>query len=167
MGAGYLHFKVSDVQPIQNLIENLIWTLTREEANKRRISQWTMGLLFLHLVNHTENLYIDPRFVEQQFMLQVLRYVEEHYRDGELRELAQELHYDVSWLSREIKKQSGKTFTELMQDRRMNQAVFLLKTTKMNVTEISESIGYENLSYFHHIFKKQYGVSPHKYRTCK
>ncbi len=163
-GTGYLHFKVSDVLPIQNLVENLIWTLTSEGANKRRISPWTMGLLFLQLVNHTENLYTDPRFSEQQLMLRVLRYIEEHYCDGELRDLAAELHYDMTWLSREIKKQSGKTFTELMQDRRMNQAVFLLKTTKMNVAEISESIGYENFSYFHQLFKKRYGTSPHKYR---
>ena len=142
----------------------LVNCLKSKVANKIRISQWTMGLLFLQLVNHTENLYTDPRFSEQQLMLRVLRYIEEHYCDGELRDLAAELHYDMTWLSREIKKQSGKTFTELMQDRRMNQAVFLLKTTKMNVAEISESIGYENFSYFHQLFKKRYGTSPHKYR---
>lgn len=167
VGTGYLHFKVSDVLPVQNLVENLIWTLMGEETSKRRISQWTMGLIFLQLVNCTDKLDTDPRFSTQQLMLQVFRYIEEHYRDGELRELARELHYDMSWLSREIKKQAGKNFIELMQDRRMAQAVFLLKTTKMKVTEISENIGYENLSYFHSIFKKKYGVSPHKYRTCK
>ncbi len=166
-GTGYLHFKVSDVLPVQNLVENLIWTLMGEETNKRRISQWTMGLIFLQLVNCTEKLCTDPRFSTQQLLLQVFRYIEEHYRDGGLRELAQELHYDTSWLSREIKRQSGKNFTELMQDRRMAQAAFLLKTTKMNVTQISENIGYENVSYFHSVFKKRFGISPRKYRTCK
>ena len=100
-------------------------------------------------------------------MLKVLRYIEEHYCDGELRELAEELHYDVSWLSREIKRQSGKNFTELMQERRMNQTVFLLRTTKLKVEEIGERVGYQNLSYFHSTFKKRYGMSPHKYRACK
>ena len=37
--------------------------------------------------------------VSSQFMLE---YIEEHYRDGELTELAKQLHYDVYWLSKEI-----------------------------------------------------------------
>ncbi|MBR5128175.1 MAG: AraC family ligand binding domain-containing protein, partial [Roseburia sp.] len=41
---GYLHFKVADVLPIQNLVENLIWTIVRKETNKRSIQQATMGL---------------------------------------------------------------------------------------------------------------------------
>lgn len=35
-GTGYLHFKVSDVLPIQNLVENLIWTLTSEGENGKK-----------------------------------------------------------------------------------------------------------------------------------
>ena len=35
----YLHFQVADVLPIQNLMENLIWTLHHEQVNKRSIHQ--------------------------------------------------------------------------------------------------------------------------------
>lgn len=164
-GIGYLHFKVADILPIQNLLENLIWTLVNHQANKRSINQLTMGLLFLQLVNHTEALRVEPDYAGKQLILRILRYTEEHYRDGELREIANELHYDPCWLSREIKRQTGKNFTELIQDKRMNQAIFLLKTTDMKVSEISESVGYENFSYFHRVFKSRFGVSPHKYRA--
>ena len=165
-GMSYLHFEVADVLPIQNLLENLIWTLVNRQTNKRSINQLTMGLLFLQLTNHTETLRADPNFADQQLMLRVLRFVEEHYRDGRLQDIADELHYDQWWLSRTIKRCSGKSFTELMQDKRMNQAVFLLRTTGMKVSEISSSVGYENISYFHRIFRQRYGVSPHKYRSC-
>ena len=47
------------------------------------------------------------------------------------------------------------------------QAAFLLKTTSMKVSEISESVGYENFSYFHRIFRARFGVSPHQFRVCK
>lgn len=166
-GTGYLHFKVADILPIQNLMENILWTLMNTNINKRSISQWSMGLLFLNLVNHTDTLQTDPHYSNQKLMIQVLRYIEGHYCDGSLREIAEEMHYELSWLSREIKKLSGMTFTELVQNKRMSQAIFLLKTTKMNVTEISERVGYENLSYFHRIFKKRYGMTPHQYRNCK
>ena len=49
-GPGYLHFDVSGVKPIQNLIENLLWTLLEETPNKRKTSQMTMALLFLLLI---------------------------------------------------------------------------------------------------------------------
>lgn len=166
-GAGYLHFQVADILPIQNLIENLIWTLVNHQGNKRSINQLTMGILFLQLVNHTETIQYDPRYTRQQLMLRVLRYVEEYYCNGTLQDIARQLHYDVCWLSREIKKQSGKTFTQLIQNKRMSQAAFLLKNTNMKVIEISESVGYENLSYFHRIFEQRFDMSPRKYRVCK
>lgn len=166
-GVHYLHFKVSGVLPIQNLLENLIWTLVNHQPNKRSINQLTMGLLFLQLANHTETLRIEPVLSEQTLMLHVLRYVEERYADGTLRELARQLHYDESWLSRAIKLHSGKNFTELLQDRRLKQAAYLLNTTGMKVSDVGESVGYENLSYFHRIFKQRYGMSPHQYRRSK
>ena len=36
---GYLHFIVADVLPVQNLIENLLWTLINNTSNKRNINQ--------------------------------------------------------------------------------------------------------------------------------
>ena len=36
----------------------------------------------------------------------------------------------------------------------------------MNVADIALSIGYENVSYFHRLFGKTYGLSPKKYRTA-
>ena len=63
-------------------------------------------------------------------VLSILRFVEEHYRDGELTELAQSLHYDLYWLSRMIKKRTGKTYTELIQQKRMQQAAFLLRRVR-------------------------------------
>ncbi len=163
----YLHFNVSDILPIQNLLENLIWTLVNRQPNKRSINQLTMGLLFLQLTNHTENLKINSDVFENQLILDVLRYIEEHYFNASLKELAKSLHYNMCWLSREIKKQTGKTFTDLIQDKRLNQAAFLLKTTDMKVFQISSSVGYENLSYFHRIFRKKFSISPYKYKKCK
>ena len=37
----------------------------------------------------------------------------------------------------------------------------------LSVADISERVGYENMSYFHRIFKERYGISPKKYRVEK
>lgn len=164
--AGYLHFKVADVLPIQNLVENLIWTIWNKQPNKRRTNQATMGLLFLQLLNYMDKLETDEHAGQQKLMIGVLSYIEAHYRDGELTELAETLHYDVYWLSREIKRQTGKTYTELIQAKRLAQAAWLLTATGMSVLEVAQAVGYDNISYFHRIFRKRYGMTPRKYRVA-
>ena len=160
---GYLHFKVADVLPIQNLIENLIWTLLYEPPNKRNINQITMGLLFLQLINHADRL--ESGASDENLTVKVLRYVEENYRNASLCELAEKLHYDISALSREIKARTGRNYSDLLLEKRLSQSSFLLKNTDMSVEDISASVGYENKSFFHRQFKMRYGISPRKYRV--
>ena len=49
----------------------------------------------------------------------------------------------------------------------MSQAAWLLRNTDKKVDEISFSVGYENVSYFHRLFTARFGMSPKKYRDCK
>lgn len=159
-----LYFQVADVLPIQNLIENLIWTLLRGTSpNRRSICQTTMGLLFMQLMNYTDRLVSGS--TEEAAIVKVLRYIEENYRTGSLTEIADTLHYDLYWLSREIKRRTGKTYKELLQEKRLTQAAYFLKHTSLRVEEVGEAVGYSNLSYFHRIFQERYGVTPKKYRT--
>ena len=162
VGSGYLHFEVADVPPVQNLVENLIWILLENTPAKRKMSQMTMTLLLMHLLAQTDKLSSeDP---EDSVIWQVLQYVEQHYAEGSFGELCKLLHYDGPFLSRQIKRKTGKTYTQLMQDKRMSQAAFLLKNTTRTVDDIALSVGYENISYFHRIFAKAFGKSPKHFR---
>lgn len=165
--SGYLLFKAADVLPIQNLIENLIWTIWNKQPNKRSILQATMGLLFLQLLNHMERMETTVSDSGQKLMFEVLGYIEEHYRDGSLQQLAETLNYDVYFLSKEIKRLSGHNYIELIQEKRLNQATYLLEHTAMSVLDVGQAAGYENQSYFHRIFKERFHMSPKKYRTEK
>lgn len=162
-GPGYLLFRVADVKPVQNLVENLLFILLQGSANKRKSSQMTMALLFLELTARTEALETGDE--DQAAILKVLSYVETRYVEGSLTELAEMLHYDLSWLSREIKRQTGKTYTQLVQEKRLAQAAFLLRNTNRNVDDIAGAVGYENMGYFHRIFREAYGISPRTYRV--
>ena len=160
----YLYFHVADVLPIQNLIENMIWSLLNNQMNKRSCNQLTMGLLFLHLLNHIEKMETGGKAYHQEFEVAVLNYVETHYRNGSLAELAELMGYSVYWLSHEIKKRTGKTYKELVQTKRMNQAAYMLTNSRVPVAEIIQMIGYDNTSYFHRKFRERYGVSPKEFR---
>lgn len=163
--SGYMHFKVADILPVQNLVENLIWSVKNRQPNRRSINQATMGLLFLQLMNHLDRMEMSAESGRQRIAIAVLDHIEEHYRDGGLSELAGQLHYDFYWLSKEIKKITGRTYTELLQEKRLNQAAYLLEHTAMSVADIAVAVGYDNISYFHRIFSKRYGVTPRRYRV--
>lgn len=165
--AGYMHFKVAGILPIQNLLENLIWSIWNRQPNRRSINQATMGLLFLQLMNHMEMMETNTENRSRRLVIDVYSYIEENYRDGGLTELAGLLNYDMYWLSKEIRKRTGRSYTELVQEKRLSQAVYLLRNTTMSIMDIGLAVGYDNISYFHRIFQKQYGVTPRKYRINK
>lgn len=160
----YLYFRVADVLPVQNLIENMVWTLLYNQPNKRSNNQITMGLLVLQLQNHMDKVEVGDEAYDREFAITVLNYIEGHYKDGTLIRLAELMGADIYWLSREIKKRLGKTYKELLLSKRMSQAAFLLSRSKISVTDIIEAVGYDNTSYFYRKFKERYGVSPKEYR---
>lgn len=162
---GYLLFHVADILPVQNLVENLLYTLLENTPNKRDIHQLTMGLLFVQLLNHTETLEFET--AEQNLIVTVLRYIEENYRDGSLTEIARRTHYDLAALSRLIRRRTGKGYTRLLQQKRLSQAAWLLRNTERNVADVARQVGYENISYFHRLFSASFGKSPKKYRDDK
>jgi YesN/AraC family two-component response regulator len=133
-------------------LENLLFTLMHNTPSKRKVSQMTMALLFMQLLANTEKL--SPSTLDETIIWQVLRYVESNYANGSFSQLCAMLHYDPSFLSRQITRKTGRTFTELIQEKRLAQAAFLLKNTTMNVDAIAITVGYENISYFHRLFAK-------------
>ena len=162
---GWLYFHVADILPVQNLIENIVWTIFYDSTNKRSCTQITMGLLFLQLLNCMDKMESGGRKFDNEIAATALSYIDEHYKNGSLSELAEQMGYDVYWLSREIRKRTGKTYKELLQEKRMQQAVYLLTNSAIPVTDIIESVGYDNTSYFYRKFRERCGVSPKEYRT--
>lgn len=162
----YLHFHVSGILPIQNLVENLIWSLMNRQPNRRNINQTTMGLLFLQLLNHTDRIgQDDPAAWAQGLVFAAMGYVEENYRNATLEELAGKLGEPGYTISRLLRRHTGQNFKQLLQTKRLNQSAFLLATTALPVEEIIAAVGYDNTSYFHRIFKERFGVTPKGYRV--
>jgi AraC-like DNA-binding protein/mannose-6-phosphate isomerase-like protein (cupin superfamily) len=160
---GFLHFKVTDVLVIQNVIENLLWALANDMPNKRSINQYTMGVLFLHLLNHTDKASSGSK--KDDLTLKILQYVEERYADGTLEELARILDYNVRWLSTNISRLTGHSYTQLQQQKRLKQAKFLLKTTSLPIAEIARQLGYSDTSHFHRLFRECTGCTPKEFRN--
>lgn len=161
-----LLFHVADVLPVQNLVENMVWTLVRDTKNRRRITQNTMALLFLELLNCTDHLASQEDEAEHStLVVTVLREIEENYRVASLTELAARCGVTVSYLSAAIHSTTGSTFKALLRRKRMEKAAGLLSHTCLPVGDIITAVGYENTSYFYRSFAEMYGVTPREYRA--
>ena len=161
----YLHFKVAEVLQIQNLLENMIYSLVMGDRDQNRINQTTMGLIFLYLVDSVQ--YVEmrlPNQYENMIMMTTLDYIEQHYKTATLTELCEKLHLPMHLLSKMIKKSTGFNFKELLQRKRLNKAAELICDTNLPVNDIIAAVGYENHSYFHRVFKERYQMTPRAFR---
>jgi YesN/AraC family two-component response regulator len=81
-----------------------------------------------------------------------------------LRSLA--LHQNVSagYLSTMFRKETGKTVSEYIREKRVKHAAYLLTTTHLQVQTIALHCGIVDVQYFSKIFKKQMGKTPKEYR---
>ncbi|MEM6768961.1 MAG: AraC family transcriptional regulator [Bacteroidota bacterium] len=73
----------------------------------------------------------------------------------------------VSSFRRDFRDQFGTTPNKWLRRQRMHQAVALLNTGEFSVTELSYSVGYENISYFIREFRKVTGLSPKQYMLTR
>lgn len=157
---GCLHFRVADVPIVQNLVENLAWSIVYPQPNARKINQITMGLLLLQLLNYTQELETPGG----SQVLTVLREIEENYRTVDLTWLAKELHVSLPYLSSAVHEATGRTFKELLLEKRLTKAASLLQETRLPVQDVISAVGYENTSYFYRVFRERFGCSPRDYR---
>ena len=73
----------------------------------------------------------------------------------------------MTYFSTVFKKETGKTFINYLTDYRMEEAVELLLTQNEKTYVIAEKVGYTDPNYFSYVFKKQFGMSPSKYKTSR
>lgn len=162
-----LHFKVSDLLPVQNLVENIVWTaLMRHDGHGERTQPVTMGLLFLQLLEHADRLeQHNGEPPDRALAVQALRYIQDHYRTATLGELSVQTGLPLYHLSRVLKRETGATFKELLRRHRLDRACELLEHSALPVSAIVDAVGYSNTSYFYREFEARTGESPGEYRA--
>lgn len=81
-----------------------------------------------------------------------------------LRSIAESQGISLGYLSTVFKKDTGKTVSEYIRDKRIKHAEHLLSTTRLQVQTVALHCGIMDVQYFSKIFKKQTGKTPKEYR---
>ncbi|MBQ7614793.1 MAG: helix-turn-helix domain-containing protein [Butyrivibrio sp.] len=160
----YLLYHTKGMIAVENLVENLIWTLTLEHGGMNQIINTTMDLLLMNLSALSADTLKDMGSKGQQVTISALEYIDHNYKSGTLEELAANTGYSTAYLSRLLKSYTGSNFKQLLQTRKLQQAAYYLESTTLTTEKIIEKIGYENSAYFYRKFSDKYGCSPREYR---
>ena len=137
-----------------------------EYANRREDTQDVLKPLALALLMQVARQYADDERADAAPVGTaelMVRYLGEHVDTVTLSALAARFSYHPNYVSTLLRQETGKTFSELLLEQRMDRAAILLKGTDLSVAEVARTLGYLNTSNFHKAFRAHYGMTPRAY----
>ena len=91
----------------------------------------------------------------------VVRYIDQHYKEiTDIRAVAKELGYSYTYLAHVFKEKMDMTIGTYIIHKKMEEAKELLRTGRMNVSQVAERLNYMSVQSFSNSFKKVNGISP-------
>ena len=79
-------------------------------------------------------------------------------------ELAHSQGLSLGYFSTVFRKETGKSVSDFIREKRMKRASHLLRTTDAQIQTVAEKCGILDLRYFSKLFKREYGIPPKLYR---
>lgn len=99
--------------------------------------------------------------IVQEYILQNLA------REIRIEELSETAGCSVSALERRFQIELGVSPKAWISRQRMQQALFLIQSTSLNVSEVAFQVGFKDPLYFSKVFKQHFGASPRNYLKTK
>lgn len=104
--------------------------------------------------------------LSKEIYLNATEFIHQNYmRNISCNEIAKYMNYSVSYLQYVFKKEGNTTINKTINNIRFKRSCFLLKSTRLSITEIAFLCGFCDSNYFSTTFKKRMKMSPKDYRT--
>ena len=163
----YLLFHTGDDPRIPEYVLQIHQEFSRNNRYKNTVLSSLLSLFFVHLLRSHEKDMIIPTIqpsVMNENTIFILEYMQKNYSTITLEHLAAFFNYSQRQMHRIIKAATGMTFSDNIKKIRMSHAARLLSETGMTIQEISDHLGYYDVSNFRKVFKSFYHVTPQQYR---
>lgn len=131
-----------------------------------------LKVFLLELLININKVYVKSKIItfehpseQHKRIAEIATYLNNNYMsDIGLEVVARKFFVSSAHLSRLFKKITGFSFIEYLQSIRIKEAEKLLAEKKLSISEISEKVGYQNITSFGRVFKSINGISPMQYR---
>ena len=170
-------FKISDEEELE--IESIFKKIHKEIISDYKFKYDLIRNYVIELIHFGQklqpatNLYSATSTLERvtSLFIELLERqfpIESPHQQLQLRsakDYADRLSIHVNHLNAILKENTGKTTTYLISNRITQEAKYLLKQTDWNISEISNSLGFEEVAHFSNFFKRQTSLSPNNFRA--
>ncbi len=172
-----LHYNsnpIIEITPEELSALELIYTMLQRQltGSARPFNNMALTSLCEVLFYNTLGIYASrmnetkPRSRREELLAKFIELIEMHFRsERSVNFYAEKLFVTPKHLSAVLKEISGRTAGEWIDHRVILEAKLLLRTTGMNIQEISLALNFSNQSFFGKYFKHLTGISPRDYRA--
>lgn len=95
-----------------------------------------------------------------------LNYVDFNIREPlSLKQVSKQINVSSSYLSAQFKKETGKTLTEYVNEKRIRDSLVYLATSELPIRKVAEQVGIYDENYYSRLFKKYVGQTAKQYRN--
>lgn len=167
----YVLFKNIQIPHIQQILDTIITEYYLNQDYSDQIISLYLPILFTELIRQSDR-YISDEMKQlyeniNPIIVECLSLIEQNYATTSLSQVANTLGYNKNYLSNLVKKETGQTFTTLLNKKKLKEAHNMLCSTSLAVNEISQRVGFSNKTYFYNLFKKEYGHLPRSSKQNK
>lgn len=97
----------------------------------------------------------------------MLQFIHERHGKVTLPQLCRHFGRSKSYVSHMFHRKSGKTLRVYCNDLKLSEAKNMLRYSGLPITEIAYDAGFNDVSYFIHIFKEKFGMTPLQFRKAE
>ena len=156
----YIHLPVTKDHAIRTILELMVMEYADRKDDTQRILKSMLQTLLLEIARRYK--LEKTGTVTKSLSERILDYMGDHSDVVTLKDIAGHFNYHPNYISSLLHKETGRKFTEILLEKRMERAVLLMKNTTLSIEEISAMLGYNNHSNFYKAFKDYFGVTPRK-----
>lgn len=157
----FIHLRFDDGYSVRKLLEMMVVEYASNQEDTQAILRSMALTLFMWVARQYKRSSIAPK--NETISNKVVRYIGEHTDSVTLKELAQHFSYHPNYISTLLKREIGKSFSDILLELRMDRAVALLKGTTLSVEDVAYMLGYSNSSNLHKAFREYFHCSPREY----
>lgn len=107
----------------------------------------------------------NEEYMPEDIFGRLQKYISEHYMDKlTLTQISQEIHSNGSYLSRLYKLKTGQNLFDVINRMKLEKAKEYMSRGK-KIYEVAQMVGFDDVSYFSRVFRKQEGCSPREYEN--
>jgi len=167
---GVLALDTEGQQQVESLLLDIASELREKQEGFRFAAMAKLSGLLIYAMRYSAQNESGPAAVlastpKHKKVAEVASYIVENCAEADsLNTLASRFYVSKSYLSRIFREVTGYTVNEYINIHRIKKARQLLTGSSLNMTEISQELGYDSITYFEKVFKKYTGTSPLKYR---